>query len=88
MNKTFIALAIAVFGLAGCAPVVKPMMTPDGQKGFLVSCDGSADNWTSCYAAATQACGGQYTVLDRSETSTPTGYGPLVRRHLIAQCKR
>lgn len=88
MHKVFIAAALITLGAAGCAPVVKPMTTPDGQKGFLVSCDGSADDWASCYSAATQACGGQYTVLDRTETSTPTGYGPLVRRNLIAQCKK
>lgn len=74
--------------LAGCSATVEPMTTPDGRKGFLVSCDGSADNWTSCYKAATAACpSGRYGVIDKNESSTPTAYGPVVRRHLIAECK-
>ena len=81
------ALLLAVLALAGCAAVVKPMTTPEGKAGFLVSCDGSADDWTSCYAAATKACNGKYNIVDRNENSTPTIYGPIVRRHLIAECR-
>lgn len=81
-------IAAAVLGLHGCAATVKPMQTPDGKEGFLVSCDGSADDWSSCYAAATKACAdAKYVVIDRNESSTPTSYGPLVRRHLITECK-
>ena len=87
MNKSLVVIA-AVLGLSGCAAVVKPMTTPDGKQGFLVSCDGSADNWSSCYEAATKACQGKYNVVDRNENSTPTQYGPIVRRNLIAECKR
>lgn len=84
--KRMILLASAVL-LAGCAAVVKPMTTPDGKAGFLISCDGAADDWTSCYEAATKSCGGRYQVVDRNESSTATPYGPLVRRYLIAECK-
>ncbi len=88
VRQFFTAISLVTFGLAGCAPVVKPMTTPDGKQGFLVACNGSADDWASCYTAAANACKGQYTVIDRTETSTPTGYGPLVTRNLIAECKR
>ena len=87
MNKIRFAIIFAALSLAGCAAVVKPMTTPDGKKGFLVSCDGSADDWTSCYAAATKSCNGKYKIVDRNESSTPTAYGPLVRRNLIAECE-
>lgn len=81
-------LLAASFALGGCAATVKPMTTPDGKEGFLVSCDGSADDWSSCYEAAAKACQGKYTLIDRNESSTPTAYGPLVRRNLIAECKK
>lgn len=80
------ALAATVL-IAGCAATVRPMTTPEGKQGFLIACDGSADSWASCYEAATKACGGKYNVIDRNESSTPTAYGPLVRRNLIAECK-
>lgn len=81
---------IVVAALAGCAaPTVKPLTTPDGKAGYLIKCDGSADDWATCYAEASKACNGQpYKVIDRNETSTPTNYGPIVRRHMIAECKQ
>lgn len=81
------ALILSSVVIAGCANTVKPMTTPEGKRGFLVKCDGSGDSWASCYESATKACQGKYNVIDRNETSTPTNYGPLVRRNLIAECK-
>jgi hypothetical protein len=82
-----LTIACAFLLLTGCAAGVKPMTTPDGKPGFLISCDGSADDWTTCYSAATAACKGAYNVVDRNETSTATAYGPMVRRHMVAECK-
>jgi hypothetical protein len=88
MNSLHSVLFIlATTALAGCAAGVKPITTPDGKKGFVVTCDGSADDWSTCYQAATQSCGGKYVVIDRNESSTPTAYGPMVRRHMVAECK-
>lgn len=84
--KTQTLLLLAVVALAGCAAQVKPMQTPSGKQGFLVSCDGSADNWTTCYTAAAQACKGKYNVVDRNESATPTMYGPMIRRNMVAEC--
>lgn len=96
MSHNFIAfrlkhlpiIFIFAFLLSGCAPAVTPMPTPEGKMGFLVDCSGSADNWASCYKAAVNACQGEYKIIDRNESSTPTYYGPLVSRHLIAECKQ
>jgi hypothetical protein len=82
MNAALIALI-----LTGCAAGVKPITTPDGKRGFVVTCDGSADDWSTCYQAATKACNGKYGIIDRNESSTPTVYGPMVRRHMVAECK-
>ena len=73
--------------LTGCAAGVKPITTPEGKQGFVVTCDGSADDWSTCYQAATKACGGKYGIVDRNESSTPTVHGPMVRRHMVAECK-
>jgi hypothetical protein len=86
MGTRFFLVGALVVGLAGCAATVKPMQTPNGLQGFLVSCDGSADDWTSCYGAATKACGGKYRVLDKTESSTASPYGPIVRRALVIEC--
>lgn len=72
---------------AACAAGVKPITTPDGKRGFVVTCDGSADDWSTCYNAATSACSGKYNIVDRNESSTPTAYGPMIRRHMVAECK-
>ena len=82
----FIAVVTSIT-VAGCAAGVKPITTPDGKKGFIVTCDGSADDWSTCYKAASESCGGRYAVIDRNESSTPTNYGPLVRRYMVAECK-
>lgn len=86
MQMTKLIAVAATVVLAGCAAQVKPMTTPSGKQGFLVSCDGSADDWTSCYAAATNACKGTYKAIDRNESSMPSQYGPIIRRYMIAEC--
>ena len=88
MKLIAFSLILSAAAIAGCAATIKPMTTPEGKQGFLVECDGSADSWASCYEEATKACQGKYNVIDRNESSTPTAYGPLVRRNLIAECKK
>ena len=80
-------LFISAVLISGCAAGVKPVTTPEGRAGFFVSCDGSADDWGTCYEAAAVACKGKYGVIDRDSNSTATMYGPLVRRNLIIECK-
>jgi hypothetical protein len=62
--------------------------TPNGKMGFYISCDGSMDDWTSCYAEAANSCKGKYQIIDKNESSTPTTYGPIVRRNLIIECAK
>lgn len=88
MSTLHVLFLGAVLGLTGCAAGVKQVTTPDGKQGYLISCDGSADDWSTCYEAAAKQCGGKYSVVDRNESSTPTAYGPMVRRHLFAECKK
>lgn len=92
--KTHTLVLLAVVALAGCAATppnaVKPLTTPDGKVGYLVSCDdrmGAYGDWTTCYMAATKACGGKYTALDRRESATATAYGPYTTRNMVAECR-
>ena len=86
MKYTFPIVLIAAFGLAGCAAVVKPMTSPNGYQGYHITCSGSADDWTSCYEAATKECQGPYRIIDRMGSNTFTPYGPYITRELIVEC--
>lgn len=77
---------VVLTAIVGCAAVVKPMATPSGKNGFSVSCDGSADEWATCYNAMAVACKGKYSIIDKQQDATPTPYGPLVKRNLVAEC--
>jgi hypothetical protein len=84
-----IILPIAMVGiLSACAEVAKSVMLPNGNQGFYLSCENGNADWTDCYASATQACGGRYTIVDKNETSTSTPYGPLVKRGMFVECKK
>lgn len=86
-KSTFTLAAVVILLVTGCAATVTPMKTPDGNKGFLVECDGAASSWAACYETASKSCQGPYKVVDRNESTIPTGLGPLVRRNLIIECK-
>jgi hypothetical protein len=83
--KTLLAV-IAVLFLGACASA-DPISTGSGGKGFSISCNGSADSWGSCYKLATKSCRGQYDVIDKNQSSTPTGLGPMVERNMVISCK-
>ena len=82
-----VLLIAAMIALTGCSAGPEKIKTPDGRDGVIVNCDGSIGSWGTCYKAAMEVCGGPYDVISQNETSTPTGYGPVVRRHLVAACK-
>jgi len=81
-------LSIALVFLAGCAakPTVKAVTLPNGGQGLYLTCDLAASDWTACYELATESCGGKYEIVDKSETSTATEYGPIVRRSMMVEC--
>ncbi|WP_157200852.1 hypothetical protein [Massilia sp. Root351] len=84
----FALAAAAVALLAGCVAEVKPITTPNGRAGFVVSCDGGEQDWDACYNAAADACDGKYTILDRYHNTERTPSGPKLRRYLVAECGR
>lgn len=86
-KKYKIALTLSIFLLGGCASTApQQITTPNGKKGFVVECNGSANTWALCYESAKTACPSTYKIIDRSETSTPTPYGPLVKRNFVIEC--
>lgn len=89
MMKKYLStlLMMCLSFLAGCAASIQPITTPDNKKGFFISCNGGTETWASCYTSSTQACGGKYKVIDKSDISTPTAHGPIVNRSLIIECQ-
>ena len=82
-----ITAALAAAGLlAGCAAEIKPITTPGGRPGFVVSCDGPELDWDTCYNAAAEACDGKYSVLDRYNKSPRSPDSP--KRNLVVECRR
>jgi len=77
---------IATLSLGACASA-DMISTGDGSKGFSISCNGSGDSWGTCYKLATKSCGGQYDVIDKNQSATPTGYGPMIERNMVIKCK-
>lgn len=82
-----LSIEAAAIVCAGCAAVAKPVKTSDGKKGFKVTRDGSANDCFTCGEAATDSCVGKDAVVDRNESSLPSNYGVLVRRHVVAERK-
>ena len=89
MKTPTLVLLVVLAGCAATPDAVKPLTTPDGKVGYLVSCDdklGAYGDWSTCYAAATKACGGKYRALDRQQSATATTYGPYTTRNMVAEC--
>lgn len=87
MKTLNIAFAAITVLLSACTTGMKAITTPDGKRGFMIQCDDSADGWSKCTTAASSVCQGKYRVLDKLESTTSSIYGPIVSRHLIAECK-
>lgn len=49
---------------------IRPIITPDGKEGFVVSCDQSVEY---CYERARQVCGGNYEVIRRVDPDDKVG---------------
>lgn len=61
-------IVLALF-LGGCA-FASETYTPNGQKGYSVTCSGAAASWANCFEKAGELCGSKgYDVLDRGGDS-------------------
>ena len=84
-----LVIILSIIILTGCAAnEVKKVTLPTGKTGFFITCDGGFSDLTTCYESARKACNGDYTISDKSETSTATQYGPIERRNMIVDCKK
>jgi type 1 fimbria pilin len=70
-NLIFLSIgAVAALWLSGCATADK-IHTPDGRTGYSISCNGTVQDWGSCYEKAGDICGSRgYDVLDKSAKDT------------------
>lgn len=90
-----IALLVFVVGLsAGCSGP-RQITLPDGDQGFLVTCNTGSQDISDCYNKASGLCHGPYEVIDRIQGSQvnysanpyTTGGGGMARRDMIVQCR-
>jgi hypothetical protein len=71
------ALGMLVLGMVGCS-TQHTTYTPDGRRGYMISCDGYLNSYSSCLVKAGRACGGQgYDIIRGGEDE----------RSLLVACK-
>jgi hypothetical protein len=68
-------LLLALLPLAGCAITkVKETYSADGEKAYMIRCDGGANNMGNCYAKAGEICSSKgYDTLYVNGEVTPFG---------------
>ena len=80
--------------LAGCATVSQTYL-PSGEKGYSITCSGSALTWGHCYEKAGDLCGAKgYTVVTKSDEQGSvvgggqTGFygGSTFQRNMLIRC--
>ena len=73
---------LAVVGLvlvASCATEApKGFLLPDGRKGHTAWCDGPGHSMATCYALATEFCGGRYEIVGQDQNSSTYGAGGYI----------
>jgi len=66
-SQTRLVLASITLALAACGGV-HPTYAPDGRRGFVVTCGGFLNSWSSCLVKAGRACGNRgYETINGSE---------------------
>jgi hypothetical protein len=87
-------LAVMVGLLAGCS-ISKRVTLPNGDQGFVVTCDTGSKDLGDCYNKASGLCHGSYEVVDRTQGSqvafstnpyTQAG-GAMPKREMTIQCQ-
>ena len=76
-------LGLAGFFIAGCAVPPKPITTPDGKRGFAISCGALAN----CYSRAGEACRGPYSTIDKQSNVSGSQYGFVTTFTMVVECK-
>lgn len=89
MKKIVCAVALVI---AGCTTTPRTFALPDGQTGYLIECNGTANSIASCYNYAANYCGGKYEVVGQdSATGVVAVSGvasPLMKRSLQFTCPK
>ena len=93
--KIFLVICVSSILFLACA-TSKQTYTPDGQKGHVIDCSGSALNWGMCYEKAGQICKDKgYIILEKSgdQGTMVSGNkfgiygGSVMSRSMIIKCK-
>lgn len=89
-----IALLIFIVGLSAGCTGPRQITLPNGDQGFLVSCDSGSQDIGDCYNKAAGLCHGPYEVIDRtlgaqinySTTPYKAAGGVMPKRDMMIQC--
>ena len=84
-HKKYLFLFI-IFFISSCTSS-QQLVLPSGQKGFTVSCGGTANSWSSCYKKAGEICPIGYNILDQNSERVVILNAPGINRTLIISCK-
>lgn len=90
--KYFASAILLLIAVAGCA-TPKEVDTPDGEKGYSISCDNSR-SWDPCFSKASKICGGSgYEIISKvtgenpvSPSATRESHRHYARRILVIKC--
>jgi hypothetical protein len=90
-----IVLLLVTIGLLAACGASKRITLPDGDQGFLVSCDTGSQDLGDCYNKASGLCHGPYEVIDRTQgaqvnfSATPytQAGGAMPKRDMVIQCR-
>lgn len=90
-----IALLVFIVALATGCSGSRRVTLPDGDQGFVVTCNTGSQDIGDCYNKASGLCHGPYDVIDRIEGSqvnySASAYksagGVMPRRDIMIQCR-
>ena len=92
MNKIFMLTTFILFNACATSKVI---YTPEGKKGYNITCSGSALNWGMCYEKAGEMCGSEgYTIIEKSDdkgeivSANQFGLygGSVINRNMLIVC--
>ena len=90
MYKIYTIMIFFCFIIAGCVTAT-PITLPDGNAGYEIKCPGMQRTMGDCMNKAREACGGNYKVIDKEESSGMafTGYGIMQTkdRSMFVECE-
>ena len=83
MKKLLLVLILS-FIIIGCSRFqTKSVILSDGSSGFTARCNGTSNDWATCYTNANIQCKNEFNIVDRELVTA----GGFIYRTLYFSCK-